>query len=647
MTVRRIPIEPINILVPALHAFVFDGKYLFDEPYMADVAQKFNGRYVVHLDGVQLDRIQNTPALKTLFPRVATEFQDDRAKILMIDFAFYILQGHGVKDGFIVVPINQQMTDLRATNLMLLPGNDRKLYRCTDIVPRDGLDIGGFLPRSVTIIKLVEPDQYQFKISRSTGGPRKVIGFDAATSAQVFRDKVMPLLHLDGFASDAIYQDLCASYIVAFPFETTTELQPKLKKRKEVLKDDLRDCKKCKRSLPFISFEGKSSECKSCREESARVRSLRVPESVPKPVACIKCSKGPDVVAFKWRSDRLTWRNECNSCYNTKGYCEASRARRREEDEEGYLRHNAETHLAWAHKNPVNVKVQQRLTATVPERKFKTILTSAKQRGIDVNTDDIINMQIKLSLECEYCGFVPHDDESLNGLDRVNSDLGYTSINTVPCCASCNAMKGPLDTDVFITNVRNVYSFAECNNVVPVVGPRVRMPAFGGRAELREAPKKEKKDFLTGDNKFEIWSSPCYLCGQSPSFGIDRVDANGDYTIVNSKPCCTECNYMKKDMILDDFKAHIAHIFSRTRMWTLGDVTNAPLKMCGGRIREPVAVSDNNGTRIIFPSRSTADKMIGFAPVTWHKASVREFRLQKIDPNIGRRIRAFFRMFKK
>jgi hypothetical protein len=303
---------------------------------------------------------------------------------------------------------------------------------------------------------------------------------------------------------------------------------------------------------------------------------------MPMPSACIKCGEGPDVVVFKWRTDRLTWRNECNSCYNAKGYSIKSRALRREEDEEGYLQRNATTHLAWAHRNPKNVKEQQHLCATMPVRKMKTILTSAKQRNIDVCIDDILEMQDKLSLECEYCGFVPHDYESLNGLDRVDSDVGYTSANTVPCCATCNAMKGPFDTDVFITNVRNISRFLDDVNV-DINTPRVKIPPFAGRAELREAPKKEKNDFLTKEQKLELLCSSCYLCRQTPSFGIDREDASGDYTMENSKSCCTDCNYMKKDMSLDNFKMHVMYVAARTKVWTLGDIMDKPYKICGGK----------------------------------------------------------------
>ena len=698
MAPRRIPNEPINVPIPSLNAFIFDEKYLIDDVYVVDMIQKIDGAYVVHLDGIQLDRIHVTSALKIAFPIIEYTF-GDQTKILVLDFAFHVLHGHAVRDGFVVVPINQQSTDLRAANLVLLPGNDRRLYRGTDIVPRDGLRIGGFLPRSVTIITSTEPGQYKFKISAGGGEPRKVVGFETTQAAQVFREKVVPLLlanDADFAANDVVYQALCASYCAAFPHEATTEappppapappkeirekaFQPRCKAQLELKKTKrdavmskvaaleeagLRECSTCETKLPFDRFEGTRLECMRCRQDrrSKRARSTtskRDPASVPKPSACVSCGKGPGDVAFTWRSDILcgSWRNECTSCYNTRDYSMASRTRMREADEEGYLRRNATTHLAWALKNPEKVKEQQRLCATVPARKMKTIVTSAEQRDIDVSVDDVDEMQTKLSMACEYCGFTPTDEESLNGLDRVDSALGYTNANTVSCCATCNAMKGPLDVDVFVTNVRSIErTDAFVGRIDAADAPRFKMKPFSGRAELRDAPQKDKTDLLTRDAKRELWSSSCYLCGQTPSFGIDRVDASGDYTGDNSKPCCTDCNYMKKDLHLRDFRAHIGYVAAHTRMWTLGDVADKPFKIFGGKTRTPLAVLDDDGMRLIFPSGCTAGAMIGVSHNkvmkaiqngtkckghTWAVATSREFREQTKIDGITRRAHNF------
>lgn len=39
--------------------------------------------------------------------------------------------------------------------------------------------------------------------------------------------------------------------------------------------------------------------------------------------------------------------------------------------------------------------------------------------------------------------------------------------------------------------------------------------------------------------------------------GIDRVDSDLGYIKDNCVPCCEKCNFMKNDMSLDEFKAHV------------------------------------------------------------------------------------------
>ncbi|GFH31389.1 uncharacterized protein HaLaN_30424, partial [Haematococcus lacustris] len=67
--------------------------------------------------------------------------------------------------------------------------------------------------------------------------------------------------------------------------------------------------------------------------------------------------------------------------------------------------------------------------------------------------------------------------------------------------------------------------------------------------------------------KVDLWASSCYLCGQSPAFGIDRVDGSSAYTPENSMSCCTICNVMKCTWTLPEFLEHIRFIQAHTRHW--------------------------------------------------------------------------------
>ena len=55
---------------------------------------------------------------------------------------------------------------------------------------------------------------------------------------------------------------------------------------------------------------------------------------------------------------------------------------------------------------------------------------------------------------CAYCGA-----EGPNGIDRVDSDLGYVEGNMVPCCSICNRMKSNLGREVFLAQVARIAKF--------------------------------------------------------------------------------------------------------------------------------------------------------------------------------------------
>lgn len=65
-----------------------------------------------------------------------------------------------------------------------------------------------------------------------------------------------------------------------------------------------------------------------------------------------------------------------------------------------------------------------------------------------------------LSMACFYCGCEPsshyaeHPGFKYNGVDRFINSRGYTMTNCVPCCGTCNDMKGTIDGPEFLEQVR-------------------------------------------------------------------------------------------------------------------------------------------------------------------------------------------------
>jgi len=54
---------------------------------------------------------------------------------------------------------------------------------------------------------------------------------------------------------------------------------------------------------------------------------------------------------------------------------------------------------------------------------------------------------------CTYCGGTSEFFSGFigNGIDRIDSSLGYAASNIVPCCSVCNKMKSKLSVDEFIS----------------------------------------------------------------------------------------------------------------------------------------------------------------------------------------------------
>ena len=73
-------------------------------------------------------------------------------------------------------------------------------------------------------------------------------------------------------------------------------------------------------------------------------------------------------------------------------------------------------------------------------------------------------------------------------------------------------------------------------------------------------------DFLLSHNDYDnIVNNNCYMCGkENDEFhknGIDRFDSNKGYILENTKPCCGECNYMKRDYEYNYFIRKLQEIY--------------------------------------------------------------------------------------
>lgn len=76
-----------------------------------------------------------------------------------------------------------------------------------------------------------------------------------------------------------------------------------------------------------------------------------------------------------------------------------------------------------------------------------------------------------ISKNCHYCNLAPNNFRIdrikgkreidcaflSNGIDRIDSNKGYTKDNVLPCCEDCNKAKRNLDYNTFINLIKSIY----------------------------------------------------------------------------------------------------------------------------------------------------------------------------------------------
>ena len=119
-------------------------------------------------------------------------------------------------------------------------------------------------------------------------------------------------------------------------------------------------------------------------------------------------------------------------------------------------------------KHSSEVKAHRRLAMRRPgaalRKAFRTSMRSAIVRGLDflLTFDEFLEMT---QSPCFYCGDVPtqvkrtvFEEIVLNGIDRVDNNLGYSKENTVSCCKPCNFMKREMSWSDFVEKCARIAS---------------------------------------------------------------------------------------------------------------------------------------------------------------------------------------------
>lgn len=96
--------------------------------------------------------------------------------------------------------------------------------------------------------------------------------------------------------------------------------------------------------------------------------------------------------------------------------------------------------------------------------------------------------------------------------------------------------------------------------------------------DYKHQAKRRGYEFtLTLEQAYQLFTSNCHYCDLPPSNvkthnvnknisfnyqGIDRVNPDEHYTVDNTLPCCSTCNYAKREMSYDQFLNWINRVYN-------------------------------------------------------------------------------------
>ena len=241
-----------------------------------------------------------------------------------------------------------------------------------------------------------------------------------------------------------------------------------VEKAKEMNRIATKMCRECNFAKSVLEFGPGRNICQPCRSrQNVKNAQMKMeagendtqtinglPHRGELPGPCRDCQLPfslENASDFRYRVDLCKYMDHCNKCRaeheKQANNCANSRANRLRNDPDQYLEKQALATRAYRVTHP-EVRTQVKLARnSKPIIKLKIIRSAAKNRSILFSEEDAERMAEKLTWPCYYCGFT--NEDRLSGLDRVDNLKGYTDANTVPCCTTCNMMKGTMSITDF------------------------------------------------------------------------------------------------------------------------------------------------------------------------------------------------------
>lgn len=297
--------------------------------------------------------------------------------------------------------------------------------------------------------------------------------------------------------------------------------------RKETLKKELKDTKQ-------ILIDEKINNMKVCNNRDCKKRILFIDEFI-------------DDNCREW--------DNCNECRkNQRIYDIRCKSKIRENPEK--IKRINKLQRERRKNSPEQYKQYYKNRRINVKDLFNSYKLTAKNKNIEFNIT--LDLFMKLILDdCDYCGeeCIGDTENGLNGIDRVDNNIGYIEENVVSCCSICNMMKCNTNIDDFIKRVEHIawYQFKE---LCPEIGDKSNHNIFNGAITIRysdykyKAKQRNKEFSLTEEEFNDIVKEDCYICGRENNEtlnGIDRFKNNIGYVKDNCLACCATCNKIKRN----------------------------------------------------------------------------------------------------
>ena len=245
---------------------------------------------------------------------------------------------------------------------------------------------------------------------------------------------------------------------------------------------------------------------------------------------------------------------------------------------EEYLKTNAERAKKWREDNPEKTEQNNIDRNNNIKIHFTVYKRSAglKQLPFEMTQDEF---ELIVKNPCNYCGII--QEKGFNGIDRLDSSVGYAMENSVSCCSMCNYMKNTVSESVFVRRAEHILTYNG------LIDGRLCPELFGDHKGVSyndykyRATKKKNLDFTTTPDEFDmIRMYDCYLCGKENTTihrnGVDRFDNLIGYTPDNCRSCCADCNYMKRNYSYDDMleKMKLIYEHNQNMVFDENDIAN-------------------------------------------------------------------------